>query len=133
MNTFHLSLDVPDLNAAVAFYRDLFGQEPARRKRGYAKFELADPPVAIALQESRRAALSQLGIRLESPAAFEVAEARLRRSGLADSVERDTTCCYARQDKVWVKDPAGNPWEVYAVIEDVEDDALATCCEGGRA
>ncbi len=41
MNTFHLSLNVPDLDGAVAFYRELFGAEPAKRKPGYAKFELA--------------------------------------------------------------------------------------------
>ena len=58
MNTFHLSLDVPDLAGAVAFYRELFGVEPAKEKPGYAKFELADPPVALALQQAARPALS---------------------------------------------------------------------------
>jgi hypothetical protein len=47
--------------------------------------------------------------------------------------ERDTSCCYARQDKVWVADPAGNRWEVYTVLGDIEDgehddDAAAACC-----
>ncbi|HLB04014.1 MAG TPA: VOC family protein, partial [Gaiellaceae bacterium] len=63
VNTFHLSLDVPDLDAAVDFYRELFGVEPAKRKPGYAKFELSDPPVALGLQEGPRA-LSHLGIRV---------------------------------------------------------------------
>ncbi len=39
-NTFHLSLDVPDLDRSVAFYTELFGQEPSKRKPGYAKFEI---------------------------------------------------------------------------------------------
>ena len=52
MNTFHLSLDVPDLDRAVAFYAELFGLPPAKRKTGYAKFELEDPPVAVALQQA---------------------------------------------------------------------------------
>ena len=63
-NTFHLSLDVPDLDRAIAFYEQLFGQAPAKRKPGYAKFELADPPVALALQQAGRPALSHLGIRV---------------------------------------------------------------------
>jgi hypothetical protein len=49
--------------------------------------------------------------------------------------ERDTSCCYARQDKVWVADPAGNRWEVYTVLGDVDDDhgddharSTAACC-----
>ena len=132
-NTFHLSLDVPDLDRAVAFYEQLFGQGPAKRKPGYAKFELADPPVALALQHAERPALSHLGIRVGATEQVEAAGIRLRRSGLVTLDERDTSCCYARQDKVWVADPAGNRWEVYTVLGDIEDgehddDAAAACC-----
>ncbi len=121
-NTFHLSLDVPDLDKAIAFYRELFGVEPAKSKPGYAKFELADPPVALALQQASRAALSHLGIRVASTDEVVASSTRLANTGLATFDERDTTCCYARQDKVWVVDPAGNRWEVYRLLEDVEDD-----------
>ena len=133
-NTFHLSLDVPDLAETVRFYRRLFGVEPAKEKPGYAKFELADPPVALALQDAGRSALSHLGIRVGSTAEVESASARLSESGLATFDERDTTCCYARQDKVWVTDPAGNRWELYAVLGDVEADeherppSTEACC-----
>lgn len=122
MNTFHLSLDVPDLDRAVAFYTELFGEQPAKRKPGYAKFELADPPVALALQQAGRRALSHLGIRVDSTAEVEATGYRLRQSGLVTLEERDTACCYARQDKVWVADPTGNRWEVYTVIEDIDED-----------
>jgi hypothetical protein len=40
----------------------------------------------------------------------------------------DTTCCYARQDKIWVRDPDGTPWEVFATHEDSEHES-----EGGLA
>jgi catechol 2,3-dioxygenase-like lactoylglutathione lyase family enzyme len=122
MNTFHLSLDVPDLDRAVAFYTELFGEQPAKRKPGYAKFELADPPVALALQQASRPALSHLGIRVDSTAQVEAAGARMRQSELVTLEEHDTACCYARQDKVWVADPAGNRWEVYTVLEDIDGD-----------
>jgi len=127
MNTFHLSLQVPDLEGSVAFYRELFGVEPAKRKPGYAKFELTDPPVALALQENGSPGLSHLGIRVDSTDDEEQASSRLQDSGLVTLDERDTTCCYARQDKVWVADPAGNRWEVYTVLEDVEE--IGACCE----
>ncbi|HEX5196371.1 MAG TPA: ArsI/CadI family heavy metal resistance metalloenzyme [Gaiellales bacterium] len=132
-NTFHLSLDVPDLDRAIAFYEQLFGEGPAKRKPGYAKFELADPPVALALQRAERPALSHLGIRVGATEQVEAAGIRLRRSGLVTLDERDTSCCYARQDKVWVADPAGNRWEVYTVLGDIEDgehkdDVAAACC-----
>jgi catechol 2,3-dioxygenase-like lactoylglutathione lyase family enzyme len=132
MNTFHLSFDVPDLDRAVGFYRELFGVEPAKRKPGYAKFELSDPPLAFALQENGREGLSHLGIRVETAGEVEQASARLATSGLVTFDERDTTCCYARQDKVWVSDPAGNRWEVYTLLEDVEEEddehTAQTCC-----
>ena len=33
--------------------------------------------------------------------------------------ERDTTCCYARQDKFWVTGaPGGERWEIYTVLAD---------------
>ena len=134
-NTFHLSLDVPDVDRAVAFYDELFGQQPAKRKPGYAKFELADPPVALALQQGGRPALSHLGIRVDTTGEVEGASARLKQSGLVTLDERDTSCCYARQDKVWVADPAGNRWEVYTLLEDVDHDdehehhePAAACC-----
>ena len=130
MNTFHLSLDVPDLEGAVAFYSGLLGIEPAKRKPGYAKFEVADPPVALALQQSGHTGLSHLGIRVGSTEEVEASSRRLQEKGLATFDERDTTCCSARQDKVWVSDPAGNRWEVYTVLEDVEEDETehAACC-----
>ena len=120
MKTFHLSLEMPDLERAVAFYRELFGVEPAKRRPGYAKFELRDPPVALALQEGGRG-LSHLGVRVDSTEEVEASSARLRDSGLVTLDERDTSCCYARQDKVWVTDPAGNRWEIYTVLEDDAD------------
>jgi catechol 2,3-dioxygenase-like lactoylglutathione lyase family enzyme len=132
--TFHVSLDVPDLDRAVGFYTELLGCEPAKRRPGYAKFELADPPVAVALQQARTPALSHLGIRVETTAEVDSAAERLRGSGLVTLDERDTDCCYARQDKVWVADPAGHRWEVYTVLADVEegDDhavaSMAACC-----
>jgi catechol 2,3-dioxygenase-like lactoylglutathione lyase family enzyme len=140
-NTFHLSLDVPDLDRAVGFYTELFGVEPAKRKPDYAKFELADPPVALALQAAGRTGLSHLGVRVGTTGEVEAASARLADAGLVTFDERDTTCCYARQDKVWVSDPAGNRWEVYTLLEDAADEAgerehehaaeTAGCAPGG--
>jgi catechol 2,3-dioxygenase-like lactoylglutathione lyase family enzyme len=136
--TFHLSLDVPDLERAVAFYSQLFGQEPAKLRAGYAKFELSEPPVALALQQASSPALSHLGIRVATTEHVERTGRRLREGGLVTLEERDTDCCYARQDKVWVSDPAGNRWEVYTVLGDVEEDddhesPASACCTPASA
>jgi len=43
---------------------------------------------------------------------------RLSNTGIETEVQEQTTCCYAVQDKVWVNDPDGAPWEVYTVLAD---------------
>ena len=134
MSRVQLALNVDDLDEAVTFYSKLFNTGPAKRKPGYAKFELANPPVALALQQADRPALSHLGIRVDDSAEVEGASTRLKASGLVTLDERDTSCCYARQDKVWVADPAGNRWEVYTLLEDIDEDveheheAAPACC-----
>src|SRR6185295_7503907 len=39
-------------------------------------------------------------------------------SGLITRDEMQTNCCYATQDKTWVRDPDGNEWEVFVVLQD---------------
>ena len=39
-------------------------------------------------------------------------------AGLITRDEMQTDCCYATQDKTWVKDPDGNEWEVFVVLQD---------------
>ncbi|HEV7196457.1 MAG TPA: VOC family protein, partial [Pedococcus sp.] len=63
-------------------------------------------------------ALNHLGIEVDSTSEVEAEAARLRDAGLVTLDERDTTCCHALQDKVWVHDPAGAPWEVYTVKDE---------------
>jgi catechol 2,3-dioxygenase-like lactoylglutathione lyase family enzyme len=121
-----LALSVADLEGSVAFYSTLFGVEPHKRRPGYANFAIEQPPLKLVLIEvptdTRRTgvygALNHLGVEVESMAEVEASAARLREAGLAAFDEKDTTCCYALQDKVWVHDPAGAPWEIYTVKED---------------
>jgi catechol 2,3-dioxygenase-like lactoylglutathione lyase family enzyme len=116
-----LALNVDDLDESIAFYRQLFGTEPAKVRPGYANFAIADPPLKLILMENRGqgGSLNHLGVEVSGTDAVEVAQARLAGVGLASVDERDTTCCYARQDKFWVRDaPNGERWEIYAVLED---------------
>ncbi len=140
MSRVQLALNVADLEASVAFYTELFGTAPHKRRPGYANFAIADPPLKLVLIESAERgpgtadALNPLGIEVETVDEVSRASARLRDAGLATFDETDTTCCYALQDKVWVHDPAGAPWEVYVVKDDnpaplaVIDAAPAACC-----
>jgi catechol 2,3-dioxygenase-like lactoylglutathione lyase family enzyme len=114
-----LALNVSDINEAIAFYSKMFNTEPAKVREGYANFAIADPPLKLVLIENAVAErLNHLGIEVEST--DEVAEAtnRFDQIGLTTDVEEQTTCCYAVQDKVWVRDPDDARWEVYTVISD---------------
>ncbi|GAA0929186.1 ArsI/CadI family heavy metal resistance metalloenzyme [Streptomyces thermoalcalitolerans] len=123
MSRVQLALRVPDLDASVAFYRRLFGTEPAKLRDGYANFALTEPPLKLVLiegAEEKATRLDHLGVEVESTEAVQAATARLSEAGLATLEEKDTTCCYALQDKVWVQGPGQEPWEVYVVKADAD-------------
>jgi len=116
-----LALNVNDLDEAVSFYAKLFGAEPAKRRPGYANFAIAEPPLKLILLENpgQGGSLNHLGVEVPDTAAVDAEHARLAEAGLAPVDERDTTCCYARQDKFWVQGaPNGERWEIYTVLED---------------
>ncbi len=121
MSRVQLALNVDDLDQAIAFYSTLFRTEPAKRHAGYANFAIDSPPLKLVLIETPGAGgtLNHLGVEVFSPEEVESASGRLADEGLVTRDERDSTCCYATQDKVWVTAPSGERWEVYTVLEDV--------------
>lgn len=120
MSRIQLALNVEDVDKSVAFYEKLFGTPPAKRRPGYANFAIAEPPLKLVLIENRGkgATLNHLGVEVFSTEEVEKAEGRLRAAGLDPRPETQTECCYAVQDKVWVHDPDGAPWETYTVLAD---------------
>lgn len=135
--SFHVSLNVADLSRAIEFYRSLFGIEPAKSRSDYAKFELAGPPLALALNPASPAGgpqrLSHLGVRVASSAELEAIRERVAAAGLPMRDEGETVCCYALQRKFWVTDPDGNDWEFYELLADREtprDEPRSACCPG---
>jgi catechol 2,3-dioxygenase-like lactoylglutathione lyase family enzyme len=134
----HLSLDVSDIEASTAFYAKLFGAAPLKRRPGYAKFDLAAPALNLALVEHAPTGrnVNHFGVQVDSTAAVMEAKAHLESAGLVDLVEENTTCCYARQDKVWAEDPDGNRWEFFVVLEDADrmkSDGGACCVDTSPA
>ena len=121
MSRIQLALNVDDLDESVAFYSKLFGTEPAKRRPGYANFAIAEPPLKLVLLENsgQGGSLNHLGIEVAGTDMVDAEQTRLAAAGLASVEERDTTCCYARQDKFWVQGtPHGERWEIYTVKED---------------
>jgi catechol 2,3-dioxygenase-like lactoylglutathione lyase family enzyme len=116
-----LALNVDNLDESIAFYSKLFGTEPAKLRPGYANFAIAEPPLKLILLENpgQGGSLNHLGVEVADTGTVDAEQTRLAAAGLASVDERDTTCCYAKQDKFWVQGtPDGERWEIYAVTGD---------------
>jgi catechol 2,3-dioxygenase-like lactoylglutathione lyase family enzyme len=130
----HVSINVRNVEKSIDFYRRMLGVEPSKVRTGYAKFDVQNPPVNLALNEMPElqgaGTLSHLGIQVGSTADVLATRLRWEREGLATTDEMQTSCCYAKQDKTWVHDPDGNEWEVFVVLEDnlPETKSATTCC-----
>ena len=150
----HISLNVRNVEASVEFYEKLFGiapvkfikgntttthsivkdqlgEESEKPRFGYAKFDVQNPPINFVLNETpytEGGTLSHLGIQVEST--DDVLETRERwvESGLLTVDEMKVDCCYALQDKTWARDPDGNEWEVFVVLENTEPGTTSCDC-----
>ena len=148
----HVSLNVRDVDASVAFYRTLFGVAPVKHYRdattvhsllqddqghdsrrtrsGYAKFDLEQPSLNFVLNEmpgqaaGSGGALSHLGLQVDDTGAVLAVRERVAAAGLQPRDEMQVSCCYARQDKFWLADPDGNEWEVFTVLEHLSPERL---------
>ena len=132
----HLALNVRNVDGSIDFYKKMLGIEPSKVRTGYAKFDVSDPPLNLTLNQvpfTDSGALSHLGIQVASTDDVVAMKSLWERQGLIPRDEMQTTCCYALQDKAWVRDPDGNEWEVFVVLEDNLGEANAksadaTCC-----
>jgi catechol 2,3-dioxygenase-like lactoylglutathione lyase family enzyme len=143
MSRVQLALNVADINGSVEFYSKLFGTEPTKREPGYANFAITNPPLKLILMEVAGergdgvvGALNHLGVEVESTDEVVQATAMLTGAGFHTEVQSGTTCCYAVQNKVWVNDPDGAPWEVYTVLANAPSRSGTagdgTCCTSNR-
>jgi len=123
MSRVQLSINVSDLDAAVAFYTRLLGTAPAKLRPGYANFAVVDPPLKLVLNAPGNGpggTINPLGVEVSSADEVSRAEARLAAEGLPVEPEPGATCCYALQDKVWAHDPDGVAWEYYTVLKHID-------------
>jgi len=131
----HLSINVRSVERSIDFYRKLLGIEPSKVRTGYAKFDVQNPPLNLALNEvpglAGAGALSHLGLQVGSTGDVLAIRQRWAEAGLVTRDEMQTDCCYATQDKTWVHDPDGNEWEAFVVLKDNLPEvagAAAACC-----
>ena len=115
-----LALNVRAIDAAVDFYSKMFGTKRTKRKPGYANFAVDQPPLKLVLFElpDEPERLNHLGVEVFDDEDVAAATERLKAAGLSHLVEDETTCCYAKANKVWASEPDGLRWEWYRVMED---------------
>jgi catechol 2,3-dioxygenase-like lactoylglutathione lyase family enzyme len=127
----HLALNVRNVEQSIAFYQKMLGIEPSKVRQGYAKFDLQNPPLNLTLNEvvfKERGALSHLGIQVRSTDDVLAMRQKWEAAGLITRDEMQTNCCYATQDKTWVRDPDGNEWEAFVVLQDNLPESAACEC-----
>jgi len=114
MKRFHVHVHVADLDSSVEFYSTLFGEEPTVLKSDYAKWMLEDPRVNFAITAGASTpAIDHLGLQVESDDDLASIAQRLNTAGQLVVKQANATCCYARGNKGWVKDPGGISWETF--------------------
>jgi catechol 2,3-dioxygenase-like lactoylglutathione lyase family enzyme len=126
----HLALNVRKVEQSIEFYGKMLGIEPSKVRSGYAKFDVQNPPLNLTLNEvafSERGALSHLGIQVASTEDVLAMREQWAQAGLVTRDEMQTNCCFATQDKTWVRDPDGNEWEVFVVLKDNLPETSACC------
>jgi lactoylglutathione lyase len=119
MSRVQLALNVADLDASIEFYTQLFRTAPAKVREGYANFAIVDPPLKLVLFTGmgEPGTLNHVGVEVESTDEVMAVIARTQDSGIEQEVQENTSCCFAVQDKTWVKGP-DNDWEFYTVLGD---------------
>jgi catechol 2,3-dioxygenase-like lactoylglutathione lyase family enzyme len=134
----HLAINVRNVEQSIQFYRKLFAAEPSKVRTGYAKFDVQNPPLNFTLNQvpfADAGALSHMGIQVESTADVLAIRQQWAEAGLFTRDEMQTECCYATQDKTWVRDPDGNEWEAFVVLVDNLPEKAApqaeVCCAPG--
>ena len=124
-------LNVHNVERSIVFYRKMLGIEPSKVRAGYAKFDVQNPPLNLTLNEvafKERGALSHLGIQVGSTDDVLAMRQKWAAAGLITRDEMQTDCCYATQDKTWVRDPDGNEWEAFVVLRDNLPESAACEC-----
>lgn len=127
----HVNLNVSSIKESLPFYQTLFQQAPTKLKDDYAKFEPENPPVNFAIleQPGNVDRDGHFGIEVKSSEKVkEYYELFKKLKVPIDAEEREVSCCFAVQNKVWVVDPDGNHWEVFVVVDGDSDEGCEASC-----
>ncbi len=110
----HVSMRVGDFGDAARFYNGLFGQKPTFTRENYAKWDVADPSGRFVIEAGHTATdLDQVGIQVTDSDELQRMSSRMRGIDRPFVDVKETSCCYARMEKAWIKGAAGDKWEAF--------------------
>ena len=135
MKRMHIHVGVENLDDSIKFYNALFNAEPIKTKNDYAKWMLDDPRINFAISTRvNTKGVDHLGIQVDDLSELEAIRAQMSAANISTHDDGETTCCYVKSEKSWVKDPNGIAWEAYQTMEDVqifsekEQSTDSACC-----
>ncbi len=121
----HIGLKVSNLESSIRFYSYMFGIAPTKVKQDYVKFMVQQPALVLSLSQSSNELTkhqAHYGVQIETHEILQNWKSNVLQRGLElHSEETGTRCCYALQDKFWLKDPDSIMWEIYYFHEDVDE------------
>ena len=90
MKRLHIHISVDAMEPSIAFYSARFDQEPSVLKHDYAKWEVEDPHVNLAISEraGQASGLNHLGIQAQNAEELDQLHERLGKADIADLLQR---------------------------------------------
>lgn len=133
MKRLHIHLFVTDINTSISFYNHLFATSPTLRKDDYARWELRDPALNFAISNHGTPGIDHLGLQVASSGELTELVDTINNSQQATlQLPATTSCCYARSDKTWHRDPQGIEWELFYTQHNENEffgaDKNSDCC-----
>lgn len=139
MKRMHIHISVNDLDKSIDFYSTLFAAPPSVVREDYAKWDLSDPAIALAISNRGHiSGINHLGIKVDSDNELTEIAQRLELAEITFSKQTGTSCCYANSNKHWVLDPQGIAWESFHSLNQISvfgedsnitsDDDSSACC-----
>jgi len=127
MKRLHIHIAVKEMKESIGFYSALFGAIPGTIKNDYAKWELENPSINLAISTGgNKSGIDHLGVEVDTPAELEEIRSNLERADIQSNQEEAVSCCYAKSDKHWTLDPQRVAWESFLTKAESDEH-----CSGG--
>lgn len=121
----HVNAEETKFGQSVAFYSNLFGEEPTKTRLHYAKWMLEDPHVNFVIEvieiEGDKPGIHHVGIQVDDSEELHAIRDNLSAAQAPLLEIGETVCCFSKSEKNWTMDPSGLRWETFRSFGDVDE------------